>query len=460
MRSSSREHCRRHVHYPDRVNNSRFFMDHAATSPLRATAKEALMHTWDLGNPGGTYASGRQAKRVLEESREHIAELLGADPIEVIFTGSGTEADNIAIHGLWNLRATATRRRIRLGSVEHPAAREPVAALAGYSSADVLPEDGTFTQTSSEDGIAGEGSAALLGTDIPGAEEPTAYGNTSPASNVQLSAPATVLTIPVDRHGHYDLVGHFGTHPLDGELDALVVAQWANNESGAIHDVEHLAAACAQAEVPWHADAVQAVGHIPVNFHASGAATLAASAHKFGGPRSTGLLLVKREYPLVPWVRGGGQERGWRSGTVNVAGAAATAAALAEAVHEIEAEAARVAALRNELRDVIAREFPDAQIHTAEPALPGHLHVSFPGCEGDSLIMLLDAMGCECSTGSACATGVNRVSHVTLAMGVDPVVARGTVRFTLGAATTPDHVAALAGELSRIVAAARAAGMA
>lgn len=359
------------------------------------------MAAWDLLNPGGHYASGRAAKKVLEESREEIASLLGAEPIEVIFTGSGTEANNIALQGLASKDLLGSLPvSAWVGRVEHPSVLETVDYLAARR--------------------------------------------------------LHVEWVEVDRKGHYrlDMV------MPDPEIDRFVALQWANNESGTLHDIQAIGQLCAEAEVPWHVDAVQAVGHVPVDFHASRAATLAASAHKFGGPRDCGLLLVRRDISLESPIRGGGQERGMRSGTVNVAAAASTAAALRAAVAEMDAEQTRIAAMRDELRDAIAHSIKGVIIHTPADSLPGHLHFSIPGAEGDSLIMLLDMAGFECSTGSACANGVNRVSHVIMAMGVDADTGRGTLRVTLGRETTPEQVRELANVLPRIAQQARAAGMA
>ncbi|NLF92143.1 MAG: aminotransferase class V-fold PLP-dependent enzyme, partial [Corynebacterium marinum] len=214
------------------------------------------------------------------------------------------------------------------------------------------------------------------------------------------------------------------------------------------------------AGTPVHVDAVQVVGHLPVNFRMLGATTLAASAHKFGGPRGAGLLLARRSPAPAAVLHGGGQERGIRPGTPDVASAAATAAALREAVGEISAETARLSALRDRLRGGILSRVDEVMVHTAEPALPGHLHLSFSGAEGDSLIMLLDAAGVEASTGSACASGVNRSSHVLLAQGVSERDTRGAVRFTLGRTTTEADVDKVLAVIGDVAARARTAGMA
>lgn len=368
------------------------YLDHAATTPMRRCVVEALATHAGLLNPGGQYASGREARRVLEESREQIAELLGADPIEVIFTASGTEGDNLAIQGLY---AASSLRRVVSTPIEHSAVRETISHLPGVESELLSLDEG----------------------------------------------------------------GHVSELSLLDEPAALATSMWANNETGAIQPVAEIAARAAAAGTPVHIDAVQVVGKLPVDFHALGATTLAASAHKFGGPRGVGVLLARRSPAPSAVLFGGGQERGIRPGTSNVAGAAATAAALAEASAEMEAEEARLRALRERLREGILARVSDVDVHTVEPALPTHLHLSFPGAVGDSLIMLLDAAGVEASTGSACSQGVNRASHVLEAMGVSLESARGALRLTLGRTTTEADIDAVLGVLPGVVERARAAGV-
>jgi cysteine desulfurase len=369
----------------------RRYLDHAATAPMRQVAIDAWVEHAGALNPGGQYGSGRAARRVLDDARDLIARLLGADPVEVIFTASGTESDNLAVTGLH--RASELERVVST-PIEHPAVLEPVKALG--ASTELLP----------------------VGAD----------GRVSDLS--ALDTPA-----------------------------AVACCMWANNETGAIQPIEQVIARASAVGTPVHVDAVQVVGHLPVDFRALGATTLAASAHKFGGPRSGGLLLARRSPAPAPVLHGGGQERGIRPGTLDVATAAATAAALEEAVGEIAEETARLSALRDTLREGILARVGDVLVHTTAPALPGHLHLSFPGAEGDSLIMLLDAAGIEASTGSACASGVNRASHVLLAQGVSERDTRGAVRFTLGRPSTGEDVDAVLAVIAEVVARARAAGM-
>lgn len=390
----------------------RMFADHAATAPLRPEAAEAMAGAGSLLNPAGQYASGRQAQRVLEDAREQVAALLGADRAEVIFTASGTESDNLAVQGLaFGARRCrgSTVRRIHSAATEHPAVVETVDWLCG---------------------------------DLWGAGSPVFDHS----------------VIPVDGAGR---VRPDGMAQLDPAVDALVTCMWANNETGNLQPVDDLARLVGEAGVPLHVDAVQVVGHLPVDFHELGCATLAASAHKFGGPKSMGVLLARRDAALVSPLRGGGQERGVRSGTANPQGAAGTAAALTAAVQEMDVERRRLAELQEQMLATV-RTIPDARIYTdpAGGALGGHVHVGFPGAEGDSLIMLLDVAGVDASTGSACSAGVNRASHVLTAMGVPVDVARGALRLTFGAATTQQDVNRLCSVLPGVVDQARAAGMA
>ena len=240
---------------------------------------------------------------------------------------------------------------------------------------------------------------------------------------------------------------------------ALVTCMWANNETGTIQPVEEIAKRAKDARVPFHIDAVQAAGHLPIDFHASGATTMAISAHKFGGPRGIGALLVRREAKLTPHNNGGGQERGLRSGTQDVASAAGMAAGLRAAVDAMAADNERIRGLTQQLIRAIVN-IDGAIIHTSELALPGHVYASFPGAEADSLIMLFDAAGIDCSTGSACSAGVNRPSHVLMAMGVSEPEARSSIRFTLGYTSTQADVDAVISALPETVERARRAGMA
>lgn len=370
------------------------YFDHAATTPMRQVAVVTWVEHAHFLNPGGQYYSGRQANAVLAQARETIASILGADPVEVIFTGSGTEADNLAIRGF----AGTPGARIVSTPIEHPAVRETVADLAKHGvSVDLLPV--------SQDGVVGLTDA--------------------------LDQPASVVT-----------------------------CMWANNETGAIQPITEIVSRATAAGSPVHVDAVQVVGHLPVDFHSLGATTLAASAHKFGGPRGVGILLARRSPTPAPVLTGGGQQRGLRPGTVDVAAAAATAAALEEASAEMDAENKRLTQLRRELIAAITHTVPGAYatvLGTEHPpqVLPGHAHLIFPGANGDAMIMLLDSHGIEASTGSACNNGVNQRSHVLEAMGLPDDHADGALRFTLGRTTTQEDIDHLVAVLPDVIEKAR-----
>jgi cysteine desulfurase len=389
------------------------YLDHAATTPMRPQAVTVMCAALEaVGNASSLHTSGRRARRVVEEGREQIAAALGAGPSEVIFTGGGTEADNLAVKGLfWARRAKDPRRRRVLASaVEHHAVLDPVQWLATHEGADVV----------------------WLGVDRFGRVDPEAV-----------------------REALDD-----GPDGPDGV--ALVSVMWANNEVGTIQPVAEIAAIARQRGVPVHTDAVQAIGQLEVNFAAAGVDCMTVSGHKIGGPVGVGALLARRGLHLEPVLHGGGQERGIRSGTLDAPAIAAmaTAAELATAGRD---DAVRLAELRDALIRAVQGEVPDAVLRgDTDPAgrLPGNAHFTFPGCEGDSLLYLLDARGVECSTGSACQAGVPQPSHVLKAMGVPENEARGALRFSLGWNSSYTDVTAVAAEIGPVVARARRAGLA
>lgn len=390
------------------------YLDHAATTPMLPEAVRAMTDRLAVtGNASSLHAAGRRARRTVEESRERLAAAFGARPSEVVFTSGGTEADNLAVKGLyWARRAEdPARTRVLASPVEHHAVLDAVHWLQKH-----------------------EG--------------------------------ATVDWLPVDGHGrvHPDaLRAALERGPGGGAGDvALATVMWANNENGTVMPVAGLAAVAREYGVPLHADAVQAAGQTEVDFGASGLAALTLTGHKIGGPYGIGALLLGREHAPEPLLHGGGQEREVRSGTLDVPAVAAFAVA-GELAAERRAEfAAGVGALRDDLVAAVRAAVPDAVLNgDPDPAgrLPANAHFSFPGCEGDSLLLLLDAQGIECSTGSACTAGVAQPSHVLLAAGADADLARGTLRFSLGHTSTAADVAALAAAIGPAVARARAAGL-
>ncbi|MBA4862730.1 cysteine desulfurase [Streptomyces sp. PSKA54] len=384
------------------------YLDHAATTPMLPEAIEAMTAQLTVtGNASSLHAAGRRARRTVEEARETLAEALGARPSEVVFTSGGTEADNLAVKGLfWARRgADPARTRVLASPIEHHAVLDAVHWLGEHEGATVeyLPVD--------------------------------TYGRVHPE----------VLREAIERN------------PDDV---ALVTVMWANNEIGTVMPVGQLTAVAAEFGVPVHADAVQAFGQVPVDFGASGLAAMTVSGHKIGGPYGIGALLVGREYSPVPVLHGGGQERHVRSGTLDVPAVAAFAVAGRLAAEQREWFACEIGGLRDELIDAVRKAVPDA-ILGGDPVdrLPANAHFTFPGCEGDSLLLLLDAQGIECSTGSACTAGVAQPSHVLLATGTDPDLARGTLRFSLGHTSTKADVDAVAQAIGPAVERARTAGL-
>ncbi|MEU5159794.1 cysteine desulfurase family protein [Streptomyces sp. NPDC020875] len=384
------------------------YLDHAATTPMLPEAVEAMTaQLTAFGNASALHAAGRRARRTVEEARETLADALGGRPSEVVFTSGGTEADNLAVKGLYWQRRDADPRRTRVlaSPVEHHAVLDAVEWLGEHEGATVeyLPVD--------------------------------AYGRVHPEA----------LREAVER---------------DPDDIALVTVMWANNEIGTVMPVAALAAVAREYGIPMHADAVQAFGQLDVDFAASGLAAMTVSGHKIGGPYGIGALLLGRDYSPVPVLHGGGQERHVRSGTLDVPAIASFAVAGRLAAEHRPRFAREIGSLRDQLVRAVLDTVPDAVLGgDPEDRLPANAHFSFPGCEGDSLLLLLDAQGIECSTGSACTAGVAQPSHVLLATGTDPDLARGTLRFTLGHTSTTADVEAVAKAIGPAVDRARTAGL-
>ncbi len=385
------------------------YLDHAATTPMHPAAIEAMTAVLaTVGNASSLHTSGRAARRRMEEAREALAGLLDARPSEIIFTAGGTESDNLAVKGIYRARRDASPqlRRIVTTPIEHHAVLDAVEWLVQHEGAEV-----TWLPVAADGSVTPEALRAVVAE-------------------------------------HDDI--------------ALISVMWANNEVGTILPIAELASIAAEFDIPMHSDAIQAVGHIPVGFAASGLAALSVAAHKFGGPMGVGALLLRRDTACVPLLHGGGQERDVRSGTPDVAGVVAMAAAARVAVEGLEATRARVRALRDRLIDGVRETIEDVDVNGAlgDGRLPGNAHFTFRGCEGDSLLMLLDAKGIECSTGSACTAGVAQPSHVLLAMGADADTARGSLRLSLGHTSTDADVDAALAVLPAAVQRARAAALA
>ena len=389
------------------------YLDHAASTPMYPEAIAAMTEQLaTVGNPSSLHAPGRAARRVVEESRERIAAAIGCRPGELVFTSGGTESDNLAVKGLFWARRDADPARVRILStaIEHHAVLDALHWLAEHENADLE-------------------------------------------------------LLPVDHLGRLDVDALRASIERDPGSVALVSVMWANNEVGTIQPIADVVAAAHAHDIPVHTDAVQAVGQVPVDFAASGVDLLTLTAHKVGGPYGVGALVVRRELTLVAQMHGGGQERDVRSGTIDAPAIVGFATAVELAVKHQAERFERVCALRNDLVRRVVEQVPDAAVNgdpecSAEHRLPGNAHLTFPGCEGDSLLMLLDARGIASSTGSACSAGVPQPSHVLLAMGRDDVKARSSLRFSLGHTSTAADVDALVEAIAPVVERARAAGVA
>ena len=387
------------------------YLDHAATTPMLPEARQALIDALDLvGNPSSIHSQGQNAKRMLEEAREQVAASLGCDPIEVVFTSGGTESINLALKGLYWARNAAPagragrdqpslpRRRILVPRGEHHATIDTVEWLEQH-----------------------EG--------------------------------AILEWVPVDEVGRIRLDALAEALQKHDDI-ALLTAIWANNEVGTIQPMAEIAALAAEHGVPVHADAVAAYGHIPVSFAGSGLAALSVSAHKIGGPLGIGALVVARTASVTPLIHGGGQQRQVRSGTQDAPAAIAFGAA---AQHPFP----QLVSLRDRLIAGVQAAVPSAVLR-GDPVdrLPNNVHFTFPGCQGDSLLFLLDAAGVSVSTGSACQAGIPEASHVLLGMGLSESEALGALRFTLGHTTTEADVDTLLTALPAAVERASRAGYA
>ncbi|HEU5222203.1 MAG TPA: cysteine desulfurase family protein [Candidatus Lumbricidophila sp.] len=371
------------------------YLDHAATNRVRRQALEAMWPylTDEFGNPSSTHELGERAARALADARAHVASVIGCRSGDVVFTSGGTEADNLAVLGL--SLANPRGRHVVVSPIEHEAVLESAGALA-----------------------------RLHGF--------------------------TVDQVAVDG---------FGTvHPdaLDAVLrddTTLVSVQLANNEIGTIEPIAALAERAHARSALLHSDAVQAAGWLPLNLDDLGVDALSLSGHKFGAPKGTGALIVRGRLPLEPLIHGGGQERGRRSGTENVAGAVAFATALRLAEAERVDAAARLSALSERFITRVLGEVPTARL-TGHPTdrLPGTLSFVFPGLNGESLLLELERVSVYASSGSACAAGSTEASHVLTAIGLEAEVAHTAVRLTAGAETSADELDAAAAALIDAVA--------
>ena len=377
---------------------ARVYLDHAATTPVRPEAVAAMVPLLGGGyNPSSLHAEGRAARAALDEARETVARVIGAGPREIVFTGSGSEADVLAVVG--TARAQAGRGRHVVTTVaEHHAVLHAV---------EVLEREGW--------------SVTRLAVDRRGLVDPEAFASA-------LTPETTLATVML-----------------------------ANNELGVVQPVAELARIARSRGVLFHTDAIQAAGWLPLDVRALGVDLLSLSGHKFHGPKGVGALYVRHRTPLEPLIVGGGQEQGLRAGTEDVAGIAGFATALALADAERAETAPRVAALRDRLEAGILAAIPDVVVNGAgAPRLPGILSVAFAGAPSDALLIRLDLEGIAASAGSACAAGSLEPSHVAAAIGLDERRRRSVVRFSLGRGTTEREIDEVVGRLPALVAAVRA----
>jgi cysteine desulfurase len=400
------------------------YLDHAATTPILPAVVDELNRLLPVpGNAGSVHGSGRRARRLVEESRERLAAALGARPADVVFTGGGTEADNLAVKGLYWARQRRPRRRVLVTEVEHHAVLD---------------------------------AAEWLGT----------------------QQGAVMQHLPVDADGVVRLDAARAALDADPDGVAVLSCMWINNEVGTVQPLAAVVELAHARGVPVHTDAVQAIGQVPVDLGSLGADAVSITGHKIGGPVGVGALIVGPALEgaprPVPLLHGGGQERGMRSGTADVAGIGAFALAVELAVERQHEQGARLHGLGRTLLDRLRASVPDVVLNgpaldgpaVGAPAVvgsdggrsPAIWHLTFPGCDGDALLMLLDRVGVECSTGSACSAGVPQASHVLLAMGRNETAAAGSLRISLGHSSTLADVDAFVAAIGPAVARARAAG--
>jgi cysteine desulfurase len=380
----------------------RIYLDHAATTPVRPEVREAMLRALGdeaFGNPSSGHAFGRAARAMVERAREQVADALGAEPSHVVFTSGGTEADNLAVLG-----SALARRNDR-----H--------SLAG---------------------------AHLVSS-------PTEHKAVLAALHVAEAQGARVTLLPVDGNGVVDL-GALDDALREAHRPTLVSIMWVNNEVGTVQPVGEIAARCAGAGVPFHTDAVQAFGKVLVDLRELQWAAVSVSAHKIGGPKGVGALLVKDASVLAALIHGGSQQQGLRPGTENVPGIVGFGAATELAAGEREAHAAAWGAMRDALQDAVTGRVPDVAIHGAgAERAPNILNVGAAGTDSESLLMHLDLAGVAVSSGSACLTGTVEPSHVLSAMAVPRDLAIGAVRFSFGPLSAPEQVPRVAETYAQVV---------
>ena len=372
---------------------ARAYFDWNATAPLRPPARAAMLAALEAsGNASSVHAEGRAARRLIEDARRQVAALVGAEAKDVVFVSGATEANGLALApGIKIGPEAAPRDRLFVSAVEHPS------VLAG----------GRF-------------------------------------------APGDTEILPVDRDGRVDLAALAAA--LGKAQRPLVSVMFANNETGVIQPIVEIAGVVHAANGLLHVDAVQAAGRVPLDMGALGADLLSLSSHKLGGPQGAGALIVRAGLSLAPLIRGGGQERGARAGTENVAGIAGFGAAADAARAELAADAARMAALRDSIEGAIRAATPQALVFgSLVPRLPNTTLVAVPGVKAETALIAFDLNGIAVSSGAACSSGKVAASHVLAAMGVESALARGAIRISLGPSTAESDVESLLIAWKRLV---------
>ena len=380
------------------------YLDNAATTAMLPEALEVMYReSASVGNASSLHGAGRRARRVVEESREKLAAAVGAKPQEIIFTASGTEANNLAVKGLY-WRAGASKKAIVSTPIEHHAILDPLEWLEREQS-------------------------------------------------------VTLHMAEVDSHGttKVDSIAQLLSE-YQKEI-SFVTVMHSNNEVGALQPVAEIAAISREYEIPIHTDAVQSFGKVPLDFGKLGVSALTISGHKIGGPLGVAALVAKKDLELTPLLHGGGQERDVRSGTLHTPAIAAFATAAELSQQRLQINADRIRSMRERLINGVTAAVEDVKVNGGENTLPGIAHFTFVGAEGDALLLLLDAQGVQCSTGSACSAGIAQPSHVLIAMGMAPKIARSSIRFSIGTTTSEKDIDKAISVISEVVSRARAAGV-
>lgn len=380
------------------------YLDNAATTAMLPEALEVMYReSASVGNASSLHGAGRRARRVVEESREKLAAAVGAKPQEIIFTASGTEANNLAVKGLY-WRAGASKKAIVSTPIEHHAILDPLEWLEREQS-------------------------------------------------------VTLHLAEVDSHGttKVDSIAQLLSE-YQKEI-SFVTVMHSNNEVGALQPVAEIAAISREYEMPIHTDAVQSFGKVPLDFGKLGVSALTISGHKIGGPLGVAALVAKKDLELTPLLHGGGQERDVRSGTLHTPAIAAFATAAELSQQRLQINADRIRSMRERLINGVTAAVEDVKVNGGENTLPGIAHFTFAGAEGDALLLLLDAQGVQCSTGSACSAGIAQPSHVLIAMGMAPKIARSSIRFSIGTTTSEKDIDKAISVISEVVSRARAAGV-